>query len=286
MFDLVLPNTPECEGWPQAEYLLVKGSKLTAEDIASCPNLRAIGKQGVGTDKIDAAACFSRGIKVLNTPGVNARAVAELVLTLTMSLARQVRSIVVRQETGEVVPKQTCSGLLLHNCTIGIIGMGNIGRTVANIFRGAFDAKIIAYDPLMGEGAWSDIPHKRVKDVASVLSESDVVTLHVPLTPETRDMISYKQMKTMKRSAILINTARGGIVNENDLCRALDEELIWGVGLDCHEQEPPSKDKYELLWSHKNVLSLPHIGAATATTQRDTAMAAVERLYEYAIRVQ
>lgn len=286
LFDLVLPHTSECENWQQAEYLLVRGSRLTADDIASCSNLRAIGKQGVGTDKIDAAACSSQGVKILNTPGVNARAVAELVLTLTMSLAREVRSIVVRQETGQVVPKQTCSGLLLHNCTIGIIGMGNIGKTVANIFRGAFNANIIAYDPYMGEGAWSDIPHKRVKDIEPMLKESDVITLHVPLTPETKDLISYKQMQMMKRSSILINTARGGIVNEEQLCQALDDELIWGVGLDCHEQEPPTKEKYELLWAHPNVLSLPHVGAATATTQRDTAVAAVERLYEYATRAR
>lgn len=284
LFDLILPNTPECQNWRQAEYLLVRGSRLTAEDIESCQNLRAIGKQGVGTDKIDTAACSARGVKVLNTPGVNARAVAELVLTLTMSIARQVRSISLRQANGEVVPKETCSGLLLHKSTIGVIGMGNIGKTVASIFRGAFDSNIIAYDPYMGDDVWSDIPHKRVKNIEQMLRESDVITLHVPLTPQTKDMISYTQMQLMKKTSILINTARGGIVNEQDMCRALDDGLIWGIGLDCHEQEPPTREKYEKLWRHPNVVSLPHVGAATAATQRDTAMAAVERLYAYATR--
>ncbi|KAK5083810.1 hypothetical protein LTR05_006316 [Lithohypha guttulata] len=284
LFDLVLPDSPECKNWKQAEYLLVRGSRLTADDISACRNLRAIGKQGVGVDKIDASACAASGIKILNTPGVNARAVAELVLTLTMALARQVRSIAVRQELGHAVPKEECSGILLHKCTIGIVGMGNIGKIIAEIFRGSFDSNIIAYDPYMGTHAWPDIPHKRVQNVEDLFQESDVITLHVPFTSETQDLISYKQMQLMKRSAILINTARGGIVNEDDLCRALDDRLIWGVGLDCHVQEPPTKEKYSSLWAHPNVLSLPHVGAATATTQRDTAVAAVERLYAYATR--
>lgn len=282
LFELVLPNTPEARNWRQGEFLLVSSSRLTAEDISKCPNLRAIGKKGVGVDKIDAAACSSRGIEILNTPGINSRAVAELVLTLTMALAREVRSISLRQAAGIAIPKETCNGMLLHRCTIGIVGMGNIGRTVANIFRGGFESNIIAFDPYMSESAWSDIPHTRVTNIENLLRDSDVITLHVPLTPETRDLISYQRMKLMKKSAILINTARGGIVNEQDLCKALDEGLIWGAGLDCHEQEPPTKDKYEKLWTHPNVISLPHVGAATAATQRDTAVAAAERLYEYA----
>jgi len=282
LFNLILPNTPECQNWRQAEYLLVRGSRLTAGDIASCDNLRAIGKQGVGTDKIDTAACSARGIKVLNTPGVNSQAVAELVLTLVMAVARQVRSISLRQAAGEAVPKGTCNGILLHKCTIGIVGMGNIGKKVAKIFRGAFDSSIIAFDPYVSEDAWSDIPHKRVKNVDELCQDSDVLTLHVPSTPQTRDLISYRRMQLMKRSAILVNTARAGIVNEQDLCNALNDGLIWGAGLDCHEQEPPTMEKYEQLWTHPNVVSLPHVGAATATTQMETAVAAVERLYEYA----
>lgn len=264
-----------------ARYLLVRSSYVTAEDIASTLHLRAIGKQGVGTDKIDTAACAAKGIKVFNTPGVNARAVAELVVSLTTGLARQIRPISVRLERGEVVRKEECSGLILHKCTVGVIGMGNIGQTVAGIFRGGYECDIVAYDPYMAEGAWGEVPHKRVRSLEELLAVSDVVTVHVPLTPETRGLIGLEEMRGMKRNALLINTARGGIVDEEALVHALDEGLIWGAGLDCHEQEPPTKQGYERLWKHQNVISLPHVGAATAQTQMETALAAVERLHAY-----
>ncbi|KDN69639.1 hypothetical protein CSUB01_00223 [Colletotrichum sublineola] len=246
-FNAIFPGEPNHARWKEAKYLMVRTSRLTAEDIAECPNLLAIGKQGVGIDKIDADACAARGIKILNTPGVNARAVAELVLTLTTAVARQVGVITRKQAAGVVVPKEKCSGLILHRKTIGILGMGNIGKSVAQTFRGAFEAEVVAYDPYLPADAWGDIPHQRAQSVEEVLSTSDVVTVHMPLTPTTRDLIVYSQLQQMKRTAIVINTARGGIINEADLERALSEGLIWGAGLDCHEQEPPSQEKAERL---------------------------------------
>ena len=283
LFNCIHPSDPQYSSWREnARYLLVRGSCVTAEDIASAPRLKAIGKQGVGTDKIDAAACRARGIKILNTPGVNARAVAELVVALTTGLAGQFRGVSVRIERGEVVRKEQCNGLILHKATVGVIGMGNIGKTVAKIFKGGYESDIVAYDPYIAEGAWGDLDHKRVKSLRQLLEVSDVVTVHVPLTPETRGLIGYEDMKIMKKNALLINTARGGIVDEDALVRALDEGFIWGAGLDCHEQEPPTKERYEKLWKHDNVISLPHVGAATAQTQMETACAAVQRLYDYA----
>lgn len=282
LFNCIHPSDPAHASWREnARYLLVRGSHVTADDIASAPQLRAIGKQGVGTDKIDGAACAAKGIKVLNTPGVNARAVAELVVSLTTGLARQIRPISVRIDRGDIVKKEQCSGLILHKCTVGVIGMGNIGKQVARIFQGGYETNIVAYDPYMAQGAWEDLVHKRVRSLEELLSVSDVVTVHVPLTPETRGLIGLEEMRGMKRNALLINTARGGIVDEDALVQALDEELIWGVGLDCHEQEPPTKERYERLWKHQNVISLPHVGAATAQTQMETALAAVERLHTY-----
>ncbi|KAF9878098.1 hypothetical protein CkaCkLH20_04674 [Colletotrichum karsti] len=281
-FNAILPGQPEHGQWKQkAKFLLMRSSRLTAEDVASCSNLLAIGKQGVGIDKIDADACSARGIKIFNTPGVNARAVAELVLTLTTAVARQVGSIIQKQSAGIVVPKEKCSGLILHRKTIGILGMGNIGKCVAQIFRGAFEADIIAYDPYLPPEAWAEIPHQRAQSLEEVLSASDMVTVHMPLTPTTKGLLSYQQFKIMKKTAIVINTARGGIVNESDLERALSEGLIWGAGLDCHEQEPPSQEKYGALWN-AGALSTPHIGAATRETQVQTGMAAATRLLEYA----
>lgn len=280
-FNPIKRDHPEHHKWRQeARYLLMRSSRLTAEDVAASPRLEAIGKQGVGIDKIDAAACEARGIRIFNTPGVNARAVAEIVLTLTTAVARQVGSIVTKQSAGILVPKEKCGGLILQRKTIGILGMGNIGKAVASIFRGAFEADVVAYDPFLPADAWADTPHTRAGSVEEVLAISDVVTVHMPLTDKTRGLISYEQMKNMKNTAILINTARGGIISEKDLEKALGEGLIWGAGLDCHEEEPPSKERYGGLWS-LGVVSTPHVGAATAETQIQTGMAAATRLLDY-----
>lgn len=282
LFNVVLPDDAECSNWRQhATSILVRGSYVTADDVKDAPKLLAIGKQGVGIDKIDRDACSARRIPILNTPGANAQAVAEMVLSLTMAVAREIRSIALRQLSQNPLPKEACSGLTIYGKTIGILGMGNIGRKVAEIFRGAFNAKIIAYDPFMPADAWLGIPHTRVSTVSEVLIAADVLTIHVPLTPDTRGLISYKELSTMKRTAILINAARGGIVHEEDLQRAMSEGLIWGAGLDCHEEEPPSRQRYEGLWDNLNVVSTPHVGAATADTQFITAKAAIDNLYQY-----
>ncbi|KAH7161998.1 D-isomer specific 2-hydroxyacid dehydrogenase [Dactylonectria estremocensis] len=283
-FNAITVDHPTHNQWKKnARYLLVRSSRLTAKDIESCPNLVAIGKQGVGIEKIDVDACAARDIKIFNTPGVNARAVAELVLTLATACARQVGTITGKQSSGIVVPKEQCSGLILHRKTIGILGMGNIGQCVARIFRGAFEADVVAYDPFLPTNAWAEIPHKRAQSIEEVLELSDVITVHMPLTPQTRDLVSYSEMKKMKRTAILINTARGGIINEADLERALSEGLIWGAGLDCHEQEPPSREKYQSLWD-LGLVSTPHIGAATSETQMQTGLAAATYLLNYATK--
>ncbi|KAI1393112.1 D-isomer specific 2-hydroxyacid dehydrogenase [Hypoxylon trugodes] len=280
-FTAILPGTPEHANWRQdARFLLVRSSRLTAEDIQSCPKLIAIGKQGVGIEKIDAVACSKQGIEIFNTPGVNARAVAEMVLSLTMAVAREVGRINTRQTQGVLVPKETCSGLILSQKTVGIIGMGNIGKIVAQIFRGAFDAEVVAYDPFLPLDAWSDISHTRLSSIPDLLKVSDVVTIHVPLTENTRNMISLSEFQIMKRNAILINAARGGIVNESDLEIALRERLIFGAGLDCHEEEPPSKERYEKLWE-LGVVSTPHVGAATEQTQIETGTTAARRVLEF-----
>ncbi|KAJ4287785.1 hypothetical protein N0V90_012489 [Kalmusia sp. IMI 367209] len=268
LFDAVLPDDPRHSQWrEEAEYLLIRGSYLTTEDVKSCPNLKALGKQGVGIDKIDAGACKERGIKILNTPGVNAQAVAETVLTLTMSVAREVGRITAIQTHGQVIPKEECSGLIINQKVIGIVGMGNIGQRVAKIFQGGLGCSIVAYDPLLPKDAWVDIPHRRAESLEGLLKASDVVTLHIPLLPQTQDLISYRELSIMRKNAILINTARGGIINEADLERGLKEGLLWGAGIDCHEQEPPTKDRYGGLWETGRVM--------------ETAMAAIDRLSDY-----
>lgn len=282
LFRTIESSDPEIQNWRKnASAILVREKIISAEDINQARKLRVIGKQGVGIDIIDQDACAKRGIPILNTPGANARSVAELVLSLTMAVARQLRTISVKQAAGKEVRKEHCSGITLSGKAIGIVGMGNIGLAVARIFRGAFNASVYALDPFVPADAWDTIPHTRVNSLDEMLPHIDVLTLHLPLTPETRNIIAWPQLQKMKKNAILINAARGGIVNEDDLIRALDQDLLWGAGLDCHEEEPPTLRRYEKLWETGKVISTPHIGAATIETQIHTATTALNRVYEY-----
>ncbi|KAF9891059.1 hypothetical protein FE257_004994 [Aspergillus nanangensis] len=282
LFNTVLPTDPEVHNWREhATAILVRETIIMAEDVQHAPVLRAIGKQGVGIDIIDEKACAARNIRILNTPGANAQSVAELVLTLTLAVARQLRPIVLKQADGQEVRKEHCSGMLLTGKTIGIVGMGNIGRAVARVFRGAFNASVVAYDPFMPDSAWEDVPHTRVQRLDELLPVVDVLTLHLPLTPDTRGCIAVAQLRLLKKNAILINAARGGIVNEEDLRAVLSEGLLWGVGLDCHDDEPPTLRRYEKLWSTGRVISTPHIGATTTETQIYTATTAIDRVHRF-----
>jgi len=285
LFDCVHYDSPQARKWRiHATAILVKDYYITRSDLELAPMLQIIGKQGVGIEKIDDVACAEHNVKIFNTPGVNAGAVAEMTLALTLSVARKIPDIWMRQlGKGEAIRKETCTGLLLTGKTIGIVGMGNIGQAVAKMFNAAFAAKIVVYDNYMPENppSWKDIPHTRVRSLEQVLTVGDVVTVHVPLTKETTNMISYDQFALMKETSILINTARGGIVDELALIKILRDGKIWGAGLDCHEQEPPTKEKYEELWTSGNIVGMPHISAATDETQIATINAAIDGVFRF-----
>ena len=281
-FHTILPSDPEINNWRlNAESILVRELVISADDIASAPKLRAIGKQGTGIDIIDKDACDKRGIPLLNTPGVNARSVAELVIALTMCVKRQLQTISVKQASGAEVRKEHCRGTMMTGRAIGILGMGAIGTEVARIFQGAFGCQVYACDPFAPDGAWADIAHTRVSKLEDMLSHIDMLTLHVPLTKETRGLISARELSMMRPGAVLINVARGGIVVEQDLIEALENGHIGGAGLDCHDEEPPVLGKYERLWATGKVVSTPHIGATTVETQVRTATAAMDNVYKY-----
>lgn len=285
LFDCVLYGDPEGENWRnKATAILIKDYHITECDLIASPQLQVIGKQGVGLDKVDVEACNRRGVKICNSPGINAGAVAEMTLCLALSVAREVPQLVLRQRAqGEVIRKETVAGLLLSGKTVGIIGMGNIGQAVARMFVGGLQASIIAFDPYYakGDGPWDAIPHRRVDSLEDLIDVSDVISIHVPLTHETTNLISASEMKRMKRNAILLNTARGGIVNESDLAEALQKGYIWGAGFDCHVQEPPTLELYRDLWDSPRFVGTPHIAAATDETQIATINAAVDGVYRY-----
>ncbi|KIR55945.1 D-3-phosphoglycerate dehydrogenase [Cryptococcus gattii Ru294] len=272
-FDLVLPGDEGADQWrEEAQGLLVRGSYVTAEDLerAASTNggkLKYISKQGTGVDKIDTVNARKLGIPVMNTPGVNAQAVAELAFGMMLSLARQTPSIDRRIRKGASVTKlDGWKGQMLYGKTLGVIGGGNIGLLVAKMFAGAFSGKIVLYDPyLKSLDTWhAAIPNTsihKVLEIDELLTTSDIVTIHVPLTPSTENMISASQFKIMKPTAILINTARGGIINEEDLAQALLNEEIFAAGLDAFNSEPPNLARYpdlcasRILELHANLFS-------------------------------
>ncbi|GIZ44079.1 hypothetical protein CKM354_000728800 [Cercospora kikuchii] len=285
LFNTILPSDPQVQHWKDdADAIVVRELNVSRKDIMAAQKLRAIGKQGTGIDIIDQEACSERNIPILNTPGVNAQSVAELVLALTMAVARQLRPIVARQAAGEEVRKEHCCGTTLSGKAIGIVGMGAIGTAVARMFRGAFGSTVYACDPFAPADAWSDIPHVRVDTLEEMLPHVEMLTIHVPLNAKTRGMVRMQHLQQMRSSAVLINVARGGIVDEDALAEALEQGFLFGAGLDCHEVEPPTLQRYGRLWATNRVVSTPHIGATTGETQVATATAAIDRVYRYLMR--
>lgn len=278
--EIVVLSKPE--GWHEhADGILLRSeTRITAQDFAMTKKLKVIVKQGVGVDNIDVAAAKEAGVMVCNTPAMNSESVAELTITLALTLARRVVEIDRLLQRGQKLVRSKLLGQSLFEKTIGIIGMGAIGRSVAQKWTGAMNGKVIAYDPYAPNGAWGDIEHRRVVELDALLQDSDVVTLHVPLTDGTKGMICKRELKLMKKNAILLNAARGGIVNEEDLLEALEAKEIFGAALDAQVEEPPSLEKHKMHLLHDNLILTPHIGASTEENQSNSGKVAVQTILD------
>ncbi len=227
--------------------LIVRQGQITAEVLAAAQNLKVICKHGVGLDNIDVEAAKRRGIPVHITGGANTEAAAEHTLALILALLRDV-PYEDRRIRGGLFDKRSYAGQELAGKTVGLIGFGRIGRRVAELLP-PFHAKAVAYHP------------SGIATLKDVLSQADIVSLHCPLTPETRGMICAETMLQMKRGVYLINTARGGLVNESDLIRALHDRHIAGAALDVFEAEPLAVDN--LLLQLENVILTPHVAGSS-----------------------
>src|SRR6266478_3505119 len=183
-------DDPRAGNWHEdADGVMVRVKRISAEDMARARKLRVISKQGVGLDNIDLAAAKARGIAVCRTPGVNKEAVAEMALALALGVVRRVSEFDRQIRPGGKVERAEFLGHESWQKTVGIVGMGNIGTLVARKWRGAFDASIIAYDPYVPADRWSELPHRRAASLAEMLPQVDILSLHLPLTPESHDMI-------------------------------------------------------------------------------------------------
>lgn len=244
---------------------------------AAGPQLKVVSNYAVGYNNIDVAAATTRGIAITNTPGVVNDATADIAWSLLFAVARRVveSDRLVRTEKPWEWSPNFMQGRDIVGKTLGIVGAGRIGTTLAKRARG-FDMKIIYSDNSTNEILEKEMAAQRV-DFETLLREADFVSLHTPLTPQTRHLMSTKQFELMKPTAILINTSRGQVVDEKALVKALQKAIIFGAGLDVYEKEPYITPELAKL---DNVVMTPHIGTATPNTRRNMSIMTAQNVID------
>ncbi len=247
----------------EIDAIVLRGIPVTAEIMDKCKNLKVIGKHGVGCNTIDLDAAKERGIMVLNTPRANSNSVAELIVGEMLDIARNITRAhngSIKGEFTSIAPKEM-TGMELSGKVLGLIGTGNIARRVGDILRNGFGMSIVAYDPYVSAEAMKQMGYQKFEDVGDMIAASDVVNVSVPLTPGTKDLISGEVFDRFRPNAILVNAARGGIVNEAELYEALKAGKLRAAACDAFETEPPTASNTNL-YELPNFVGTPHIGAA------------------------
>lgn len=250
-------------------------TKVTREVIEKAANLQIIARAGVGVDNIDLDAATEKGIMVVNSPESTSITVAEHTMGLLLTLARKL-SIADKSVKEGKWEKKKFMGVELRNKTLGVIGMGRIGSQVVNRCK-AFEMDVLTYDPYLPEEVANQMC-VTLTDLETVLKNADFITIHVPLTPETKHLISTKEFEMMKEDAFITNCARGGIIDEEALYEALVNNKIGGAALDVYEDEPPAEDSK--LFELENIVLTPHIAASTKEAQRDAAIIVADEIIE------
>ena len=262
---------------PEYDALIIRsGTKVTADLIGVAENLRVIGRAGVGVDNIDLPAATARGVIVMNTPEGNAITTAEHAIALMTSLARRIPQATASMKAGRW-EKAAFGGKELFNQVLGVIGLGNIGAIVADRARG-LRMRVIAYDPIVSEERAQRLGVELVA-LDELLETADVITIHVPLTKDNRGFIGAEQFARMRPGVLLVNAARGGIVDEAALLAAIESGVVAGAALDVFETEPPPADHPLLV--RDEVIATPHLGAATAQAQLNVAIAVATQVRAY-----
>ena len=275
---------------PGYEGLITRsGTAVTAELLTHAPALRIVGRAGVGIDNVDVDACSRRGIVVVNAPYGNVVSAAEHTVGMMLALVRRIPEAHERLKTLEW--NRGIYGAELFRKTIGIVGLGKVGSRVAARLRG-FDAELLVYDPYIQESRAKDFG-ARLTDLETLLRSADVVTLHVPLTPETDAMLRAPELALMKRGARVVNCARGGIIDEADLLAALESGHLAGAAVDVWSEEPPTSETVKRLIQHPRVVVTPHLGANSSEAQVNVAVDVARQfvafrdgeLVEYAVNI-
>jgi D-3-phosphoglycerate dehydrogenase len=277
--EVVTWDDPNVGNWPEdADGLLIRYEPIPGADIARAKKLKAICKHGIGVEKFDLDAARARGIPVMNTPGANAEAVAELTMALSISVARRIAFSDRQLRTDGDTTRALFDGTSFEGKTVGIIGVGNIGRRIARKWQRGFDMAALGYDPYVTDEDWRERGVTKVEKLHDMLPQIDLLTIHCPLTDETRGMVGTNELALMKPSAIVVSTARGGIVDENALYDAIVSGRLYGAALDVFEVEPPPAD--HPLFSIPTFVATSHIGAGAAEALVNCAVQAAEQLLE------
>ena len=259
------------------QALLVRGAtKVTADVIRACPDLRVVARAGTGLDNIDVAVAKERGITVLNTPAANAVTVAELTLGLMLAFERHIVGASSDLRGGRWEKTKYAAGREIAGKTLGLVGFGRIGREVASRAQ-AFEMNVVAYDPLITiwPSAFGRVRHAVALD--ELLPAADYVSLHIPLTSDTRNLIGAHELRVMRKDAVLVNCSRGGTVDEAALHAALVAGQPRGAALDVFATEPNTDSP---LLALPNVLATPHLGASTAEAQDRAGVEAAKLVVE------
>jgi D-3-phosphoglycerate dehydrogenase len=255
--------------------------KIDKEVIDAGTNLKILARYGVGLDNVDVEYAVKKGIAVVSAPRAPTQSVAELTLGLMLAVARRIPLLDIKVKGGEW-PKGKYIGIELGGKTLGVIGFGRIGKAVAHMARG-IGMRILATDVIDVSGDVEKIGGKQVP-LEQLLKESDVVSIHVSLTPETYRLLNAERLALLKDNAILINTSRGEVIDHEALLQHLDR--LWGVGLDVLPEEPPKSPQLRKLVTHEKVVVTPHVGSETYEAMRRLAEELASNIEEVVSRVK
>jgi D-3-phosphoglycerate dehydrogenase len=250
-------------------------TKVTRELMEAAPNLKVVGRAGIGVDNVDVTSATARGVVVMNTPYGNAITTAEHAIAMMFALARQIPEASASTKAGKW-EKNRFMGVELFGKTLGLVGCGNIGSIVADRAIG-LKMRAIAFDPFLSEKRALDLGVEKV-ELAELLERADFVTLHAPLTEQTRNILSRENLRRMKKRARLINCARGGLVDEAALFDLLKSGHLAGAALDVFETEPVTESP---LFALENAVCTPHLGAATAEAQENVALQVADQMADF-----
>src|SRR5215469_15248428 len=261
-----------------ADALIVRSAtKVTDDLLAKAPKLRAVGRAGVGVDNIDLEAATRRGVLVMSTPGGSSVSVAEHTFALLLSLARQVPRLDRAIHEGRW-EKSSAAGTEVRGKTLGLVGLGRIGSEVA-VRAQAFDMRVLAYDPFISEAAAREFSVELVP-LDRLLAESDFVSLHTAVSPQTKDMINAASIAKMKQGVRIINAARGELIHEADLAAGIKSGHVAGAALDVFAEEPPRNCP---LIGLPNVIATPHVAGSTAEAQEELGTQVAVQVRDYLV---